>query len=107
MDAYGVTAAPGDGLPEDRQGRSIHLHGVVVFVISVSPASVASITVGPSVVVVTIIIVIVVGGSGEGRLLLMRRGERDEGESLCNDKNGSKMRGGLSGQTAIYNKQKR
>ncbi len=48
----------------------------------------------------------------------MRRGERDEGESLCNekngrgeslcnDKNGSKMRGGLSGQTATYNERKR
>ena len=76
MDAYGVTAAPGDGLPEDRQGRSIHLHGVVVFVISVSPASVASVTVGPSVVVVTIIIyvAIVVGEERGGAVIVDEKG---------------------------------
>ena len=47
--------APGDGPLEDRQGRSIHLHGFVVL---------------------------------SARFRRMRRGERDEGESPCNDKNG-------------------
>ena len=66
--------ATGDGPLEDRQGRSIHLHGVVVFVISVSPASVASVTVGPSVVVVTIIIVIVVGEERGGAVIVDEKG---------------------------------
>ena len=51
-----------------------YLHGFVVFMISVSPASVASVTVGPSVAVVTIIIVIVVGGERGGAVIVDEKG---------------------------------
>jgi len=40
---------------------------------------------------------------GKGRLLWLRMGEWEEGDCLYNDKNGSKMRGGLRGTTAKSN----
>ena len=47
-----------------------YLHGFVVFMISVSPTSVASVTVGPSVVIVMIITVIVVGEERGGAVIV-------------------------------------